>query len=92
MADLIDFPSVQRISAATMSYQAYRFAANGSVRSTLHVEAGDDCEAERRALTLLDGHRLELWSRGRFIAHVPPDDRSMTASVKLGGNPMNIDA
>lgn len=92
MADLIDFPSVRRISAATMSYQAYRFAANGSVRSTLRVEAGDDGEAERRALTLLDGHRIELWSRGRFIAHVPPDDRSMIASGESARTPMDVDA
>ena len=70
MADLLVFPTVS-LSAAT-TYQAYRFSPNGSVRSTVPVDALDDDAAERHAVTLLDGHRIELWARGRFIAHVKP--------------------
>ena len=70
MATLLAFPATP--SGAATTCQAYRFAANGSVRSTVPVDALDDDAAERHATTLLDGHRIELWARGRFIAHVKP--------------------
>ncbi|MCJ2124687.1 hypothetical protein [Methylobacterium sp. J-077] len=70
MADLLVFPIASSSAAAT--YQAYRFSSNGSVRSTVPVDALNDDAAERHAVTLLDGHRIELWARGRFIAHVKP--------------------
>ncbi|MDP4004679.1 hypothetical protein [Methylobacterium sp. NEAU K] len=70
MATLFHFPKAPRTAPTT--YQAYRFSPNGGVRSTVPVDAPDDDEAERHAMTLLDGHRIELWSRGRFIAHVKP--------------------
>lgn len=83
MADLIDFPALRPPCSPTASYQAYRFASDGSVRSTLRVAAGDDGEAERHAVALLDGHRIELWSRGRFVAHVRSDDSIARAGLPV---------
>ena len=70
MANLLVFPTVAPGTAAI--YRAYRFSPNGSVRSTIPVDALDDDAARRLVVTLLDGHRLELWARGRFVAHVTP--------------------
>jgi hypothetical protein len=83
MADVVSFPAGRRSSCALSPYRAYRFAPDGSVSSTIPIEAATDAEAEECALYLSDGERVELWSRARFVAHVGPLDGPIAASITL---------
>lgn len=83
MADVVSFPTGRRSSCAIPPYRAYRFAPDGSVRSTIPIEAGNDAEAAERALYLSEGERVELWSRARFVAHVGPMDGPVASSIRL---------
>ncbi|MDP4026694.1 hypothetical protein Q8W71_29230 [Methylobacterium sp. NEAU 140] len=81
MANILSFPTTRRSSCTISPYRAYRFAPNGSIRSTLLIEAETDAEAERRTLALADGHRIELWSRARFVAHIQPMGGQVAVSL-----------
>ncbi len=83
MADVVSFPADRRSSCTISPYRAYRFAPDGSVRSTVVIEAGTDAEAAERALHLSEGDRVELWSRARFVAHIGPLDGPVVASIRL---------
>ena len=83
MADVVSFPAGRRSSCALTPYRAYRFAPDGSVRSTIPIEAATDAEAAECAFQLSDGDRVELWSRARFVAHVGPADGPIAASIAL---------
>ncbi|AIQ92473.1 MULTISPECIES: hypothetical protein [Methylobacterium] len=83
MADVVSFPARRHSSCALSPYRAYRFAPDGSVRSTIPIEAASDADATERALCLSDGDRVELWSRARFIAHVGPLDGPIATSIAL---------
>lgn len=83
MADVVSLPAGRRSSCAVSPYRAYRFGPDGSVSSTIPIEADTDAEAAERALHLSDGGRVELWSRARFIAHVGPLDGPIATSVTL---------
>jgi hypothetical protein len=83
MADVVSFPTGLRSSGEISPYRAYRFAPDGSVSSTILIEAKTDSEAAERALRLSNGDRVELWSRARFVAHVGPMDGPVAASIKL---------
>ncbi|MGH1575141.1 hypothetical protein ACRAWG_36460 [Methylobacterium sp. P31] len=83
MADVVSFPAGRHSSCALSPYRAYRFAPDGSVRSTIPIEAATDAEAAERALHLSDGDRVELWSRARFVAHVGPPDGPVATSITL---------
>ncbi|MCJ2049212.1 hypothetical protein [Methylobacterium sp. J-070] len=87
----MSFPTGRRSSCAISPYRAYRFAPDGSVRSTILIEADTDAEAAERALHLSDGERVELWSRARFVAHVGPPDTPIATSVRLLGDEPTID-
>ena len=83
MADVVSFPATGRSSCTVSPYRAYRFAPDGSVRSTIPIEASTDAGAAERALHLSDGDRVELWSRARFVAHVGPLDGPVATSITL---------
>jgi len=83
MADVVSFPVDRRSSCTLSPYRAYRFAPDGSVRSTVVIEASTDAEAAECALHLSDGDRIELWSRARFIAHIGLSDGPVASSIKL---------
>ncbi|GLS66124.1 hypothetical protein GCM10007888_45060 [Methylobacterium oxalidis] len=83
MADVVSFPTGRQSSCAISPYRAYRFAPDGSVRSTIPIEAATDADAAERALYLSDGDRVELWSRARFVAHVGPLDGPVATSITL---------
>jgi hypothetical protein len=83
MADVVSFPADRRSSCTISPYRAYRFAPDGSVRSTMLIQADTDAEAAERALHLSDGDRVELWSRARFVAYVGPMDGPVASSIKL---------
>lgn len=83
MADVVSFPAGRRSSCALTPYRAYRFAPDGSVRSTIPIEAATDADAAERAFHLSDGDRVELWSRARFVAHVGPLDGPVATSIAL---------
>jgi activator of HSP90 ATPase len=87
MADVVSFPAGRRSSCTISPYRAYRFAPDGSVRSTAVIEASTDAEAAERALHLSDRDRVELWSRARFVAHVGPMDGPVVASITLLEDP-----
>ena len=83
MADVVSFPVGRRSECALSPYRAYRFAPDGSVRSTIPIEAASDADAAERAFHLSDGDRVELWSRSRFVAHVGPQDGPVASSITL---------
>ena len=91
MADVVSFPVGRRSACALSPYRAYRFAPDGSVRSTIPIDAACDADAAERAFHLSDGDRVELWSRARFVAHVSADvmthaglpDGPVAASIML---------
>jgi hypothetical protein len=93
MADVVSFPASGRSSCSISPYRAYRFAPDGSVRSTIQIDAATDAEAAERARHLSDGDRVELWSRARFVAHVgSADDGPIAASVTLLEDPPKTDS
>jgi hypothetical protein len=79
MADLIKFPG--RRQRPLTAYQLRRFAPDGSSRSTVSIHTGSDAEAREQALRLSEGLLAELWSRGRLMECLPPEDHPVAASI-----------
>jgi hypothetical protein len=83
MAGVVSFPADSRFSCTISPYRAYQFAPDGSVASSIPIEAATDAKAAERARHLSDGDRVELWSHARFVAHVGPSDGPGASSMTL---------
>jgi hypothetical protein len=52
-------------------YRIYVVGSDGHFARVDTVECADDQEATQKALQAADGHDVELWERGRFVARFP---------------------
>ena len=59
--------------SSTLAYRAYMIGDDNKVRSATVIEAESDQEAISLSRQLVDGHAIELWDRGRFVARLDVD-------------------
>ena len=68
------------------AYQLYLLGACDEIEDvTAVINCGDDMEAIRTAVQLMDGHDIELWNGSRFIRRFRPctATRPMSADLLL---------
>ena len=65
-------PRPDKPSGASRTYRVFFLNHDGSVHQGDALEAGTDDEAQARAAALVNGHGIDLWEGGRFLASYPP--------------------
>jgi hypothetical protein len=54
------------------TYRVFLLKADGGIFSAEIIEAQSDDEAKAIASAMTNGHGVDLWERGRFLASYPP--------------------
>jgi hypothetical protein len=52
------------------TFRIYTIGSHGHFMSGKDIECADDQEAIQKAQQAVEGHGIELWERGRFIARL----------------------
>jgi hypothetical protein len=64
-----DYTPAETKGAANMpQYRAYIIGQDGEFQNSVPLECADDEVALKKAMQLVDGHRVELWQLTRKIA------------------------
>lgn len=56
-----------------VEYRAYIIGDDGHFQTVRVLQCPDDAAAIAEAKKLLDGHDIELWQLGRFVAYLKQD-------------------
>jgi hypothetical protein len=64
-------------------FRIYKIGSHGHYIGVQEIECANDQEAIQNAQQIVDGHDVELWERGRFIARLvaKPGTQKLAASV-----------